>query len=175
MNTNITKWSLILSIVIVANLFFNYSISLVLNSPDQEVYCPFEKTSVVLQDEASCVASDGIWQPAPRPGTTSIEDKTGFCDLYSKCNNQYEEAAKLYEQKAFVALVVIGVVVLIASLFVKSNVVLGSALSLTAVLNFVIASMRYWRYSDDVLKVVILFIALATLIYLVVKKFKDKM
>lgn len=173
MNTNITKWAFILSIIIVANLFFNYSISLVLNNPDHEVYCPFEKTSAVIQDESSCIAADGIWQPTPKRDISTINEPTGYCDLYSKCNKAYEDAAKVYEQKAFVALVTIGLLVLIGSVFVKANPVLNSALALTAVLNFIIASMRYWRYSDEILKVSILFVALATLIYFVAKKFNS--
>jgi hypothetical protein len=171
----ILKWALILSIVIVANLFFNYSLSLVLNSPDHETFCPFEKTSAVIQDEKSCTEQEGIWQPAPKPSTTAFQNEPGYCDLYSKCNNRFEESNKIYEQKVFIALVVIGVLVLIASFFMQSNTVLASAFALTAVLDLVVASMRYWRYSDELLKVGILFIALVALIYLAIKKFKESM
>lgn len=170
----VLKWSLILSIVIVANLFFNYSLSLVLNSPDYDAFCPFEKTSQIIESKEQCEQTDGIWQPAPKPGMTSFEDKTGFCDLNSKCSNRLEEANKIYEQKVFIALVVIGVVLLIATIFMKSNTVLVSAFALTALLDLVVASMRYWRYSDEILKVVILFVALAALVYIVIKKFKDQ-
>jgi hypothetical protein len=167
----ILKWALILSIVIVANLFFNYTLSLVLNSPDRDVFCPFEKTSQIIESKEQCEQNNGIWNPGQ-----SIEKSIkplGYCDLYSKCNNQFEEANKAYEQKVFVALVVIGVLVLAISFFMKSNTVLVSSFALTAVLDLVIASMRYWRYSDELLKVVILFIALAALIYLAIKKFRD--
>lgn len=167
----ILKWALILSIVIVANLFFNYALSLTLNSPDHDEYCPFEKTSQVIETKEACQQADGIWNPVP-----SVEKNVkpaGYCDLYSKCNNSYEEAAKVYEQKVFIALVVIGVVVLVASFFVGTNPVLGSAFALVAVLDFVIASIRYWQYSNELLKVGILFIALVALIYLAVRKFKN--
>ena len=166
----IIKWSLILSIVIVANLFFNYSLSLILNSPDREVFCPFEKTSQVIDNKVQCEQADGIWNPTPSPGEGM---KTlGYCDLYSKCENAYQKVNKSYEQKVFIALVVIGVAILIISFFVSSNIVLGSAFALTAVLDFVIASIRYWQYSDKILKVSILFIALTALIYLAIIKFK---
>lgn len=170
----ILKWSLILSIVIVANLFFNYSLSLVLNSPEREVYCPFEKTSQVIENKEQCEQADGIWNP----GQTDIYARdvklapTGYCDLYSKCSNAYQIANKSYEQKVFIALVIIGVIVLATSFFVGNNLVLGSAFALTAVLDLVVASVRYWQYSDKILKVSILFIALAVLIYLAIMKFK---
>lgn len=171
---NILKWSLILSIIIIANLFFNYSLSLVLNNPDHEEYCPFEKTSQVFENKQSCEEADGIWSSEKIYAPTEPQMvERGYCDLYSKCNKVYEDANKVYEQKVFIALVVIGLVVLISSFFIKTSVVLSSALALTSVLNFIIASMRYWRYSDEVLKVSILFIALSTLIYLTIKKFKD--
>ncbi len=169
----ILKWSLILAIVIVANLFFNYSLSLTLNSPDHEEFCPFEKTSQTIENKTQCEQSDGIWNSNQR-----IEEQknvpAGYCDLYLKCNNRYEDAAKIYEQKVFIALIIIGVVILIASFFVTSNMVLGSALALTAVLDLVVASIRYWRYSDELLKVGILFIALIALVYMTIRKFKDR-
>lgn len=164
----ILKWALILSIVIVANLFFNYTLSLVFNSPKHEEFCPFEKTSQVIENKQQCEQADGIWN-----ANLTAKPSSGYCDLYSKCNNRFEEANKTYEQKVFIALVVIGVLVLAASFFMKSNTVLVSAFALTSVLDLVIASIRYWRYSDEILKVSILFIALAALIYLAVKKFKN--
>lgn len=166
----ILKWSLILSIVIVANLFFNYSLSLVLNSPDREAYCPFEKTSQVIETQQQCEEADGIWNPG-RAIDQNIKP-AGYCDLYSKCQNEFQKVNESYEQKVFIALVVIGVIVLIASFFVGSNFVLGSSFALTAVLSLVIASIRYWQYADEILKVSILFIALVALVYLAIKKFR---
>jgi hypothetical protein len=168
----ILKWALILSIVIVANLFFNYALSLVLNSPEYKTYCPFEKTSQVIENKQQCEEANGIWNPGQQ-----VYEKTvtpiGYCDLTSKCDNAFQEAQKAYEQKVFIALVVIGVLILVASFFIKSSTVLVSAFALTAVVDFIVASIRYWQYSDKILKVSILFIALVTLIYLAIKKFRD--
>jgi hypothetical protein len=112
----ILKWSLILAIVIVANLFFNYSLSLIFNGPHQEDFCPFDKTSQVIQTKDKCEATDGIWNPGQAvvggPEQTLKVDPAGYCDLYSKCNNAFQEASKAYEQKVFVALVIIGAIVL---------------------------------------------------------------
>ena len=47
------------------------------------------------------------------------------------------------------------------------------ALSFAGVLSFIIASMRYWTSADDLIKVIILGIALAILIFIAFKKFKD--
>jgi hypothetical protein len=57
--------------------------------------------------------------------------------------------------------------------FLKRNLVVGIALSLAGVLSFIIASMRYWGSADDLIKVIILAIALAILIWLAIKRFKN--
>jgi hypothetical protein len=169
----ILKWSLVLAIVIVANLFFNYSLSLIFNGPNYDEFCSFEKTSKVINDKATCESSDGIWNPNQFPKSPEFQLE-GYCDLNSKCNNAFQEATKVYEKKVFISLVIIGAVVLIASAFLVGNVVLGAALPLVAVLDLIIASIRYWQYSDELLKVCILFIALVALVYLAIKKFKEK-
>jgi hypothetical protein len=172
----IFKWALILAIIIVSNLFFNYSLSLIFNGPEFDEYCSFEKTSQVIEDREKCEAEEGIWNPGqkisvPMNEKAQIIDQ-GSCDLYSKCQNKFQEAEKIYEKKVFVALIIIGSIILVASAFIKSNPVLNTAFPLIAVLDLIIASIRYWRYSDELLKVSILFIALLVLIYLAVKKFK---
>lgn len=170
----ILKWSLILSIAIVANLFFNYALSLTLNNPHYDEYCSLDKITQIVEDKETCDKEDGIWNQASKSEIGMKDAPVGYCDLNSKCNNRYEEKREVYEQKVFVALIVIGVAVLITSFALASTPVLASALALTAVLNFVIASMRYWGYADELLKVGILFIALITLNYVTIKKFKDK-
>ena len=174
MNENkILKWAVILSIVIVANLFFNYALSLTLNSPEYNDYCSNELQDQRIRSEQQCIEKNGTWTAYSNTVTeTGAQD--GQCDLYTKCGEEFREASEVYEQKVFIALVVIGVIVLAASFFVKATPVLSSALALTAVLDFVIASIRYWSYSDELLKVAILFVALVALIYLAVKKFTDK-
>jgi hypothetical protein len=167
------KWALILAIIIVSNLFFNYSLSLIFDGPERDEFCSFEKTSQNINNEEECENSDGIWRTEKVPVQNSSEPNTyGYCDLYSKCENAYQEANKVYEKKVFVALIIIGSIILIASAFMKHNPILSIAFPLIAVLDLIIASIRYWRYSDELLKVSILFIALLVLIYLAIKKYK---
>jgi hypothetical protein len=167
----ILKWSLILSIIIVANSFFAYSLSLILDAPKYQEYCTFEQTSKIIETKELCEQEDGIWNPASR--NQFIAEPVGYCDLYSKCDNEYQKALAEYSEKVFIALILIGVAVLIASYFVKNNSVLNFAFSITAVVNFIIASLRYWSFAEEYLRVIILFFALATLIYFAAKKFKN--
>lgn len=183
MDTNkpkVVKWALILGIVIVLNLFINYSLSLVFNSPEYTDFCKQDMSpeKAVIDTADKCTAKGGQWNPNPaytgKPTPAGYIEPRGYCDEYFTCNNQYQDANKAYEKKVFVSLVLIGVVIMIASVFVGGGEVLALSLSLGAVLDFVVASVRYWTLADDVLKVVILAIALIGLIWLAIKKFNTK-
>ena len=160
----ILKWTLILSAVILSNLFFNYSLQLAFNVPEYDNFCPGRMDSQDLCEEkgGEWVSSSSENEPVFRGGN--------YCDT-KDCYEKYDTAREEYAKKVFISLIAIGVFVLIISFIVK-NTVLTSALALTALLNFVIASFRYWQYSDELLKVAILFVALVTIFYMIVKKFK---
>ncbi len=168
------KWSLIIGIVIVLNLFFNYSLSLIYSAPEYERFCPTKQVREAITDQAQCLAVGGSWNEntyAPLPGEKSVPK--GYCDEYFTCSKNYQEAQKEYEKNVFITLVVLGVLSIVAGVFIKGVEVLSLSLSIGGVLSFVVASIRFWSLADQLLKVVILAIALASLIYLAIKKFKD--
>jgi len=142
--SKILKWSLILGIVIVANLFINYSLSLVLSEPQYNDFCPQTYTATPASDAEQTI-----------------------------CSNNYTAASNDYQAKVFTVLIVIGVLLVVASFFVKTNPVVSTALSFSGLLSIVIASMRYWSSADNWVKVIILGVALLALISLAVRKFKN--
>lgn len=160
----ILKWALILSAVIIANLFFNYSLQLAFNAPDYDDFCPNRVDSQQL-----CEEKGGEW--VNQGQDENLGKGFDYCDT-KDCYEKYDEAREDYEQKVFIALISIGVIILIASVLIK-NQVLTSALALTAFLDFIIAAIRYWQYSNELLKIGILFIALVVIFYLIIKKFRD--
>ena len=170
MENKILKWALIASIIIVANLFFNYGLSFVFNAPKYDEYCFVRETKQIAQEEQTCVQAGGEWVFDQHVNLVD-SNNSGYCDLYTVCNQKYQDANKSYEQKVFISLILIGVLVLISSFFIKTNFVLSSSFALAAVLDFIIASIRYWSYSDELLKVLMLFVALVLLVYIAVKKF----
>ena len=155
-HSKVSKWSLIIAIVILLNLFINYSLSLVYGSPSYEDFCKNDYYA--------------------KPYTTELskEEMEIQNAEYEKCNSAYNEARESAEEKVFITLISIGVIIFGLSFVAKNNYVLATALSLGAVLNFIIASMRYWGDANELLKVVILGIALVILIGLGIKKFSDK-
>ena len=180
MNTQsrIGRWSVIIGIVIVLNLFFNYALSLVYKAPDYLAYCPQQQVNAPIETQEQCVAAGGQWNAnayygKPIPGNTGVDTVRGYCDPEFTCRQQFTDANYIYSRNVFVILVVLGAIVVAVGNFFTKNGVIGSGLAFAGVLSFVIASMRYWGAASDLIRVVILLIALGLLFWVALKKFKN--
>lgn len=151
----VAKWSLIIGIVILFNLFTNVSLDLIYQSPDYDYFCANEMRYPKLESEIT---------EAER-----IAEMQGW----ERCQDEWETARESYERKVFITLVSVGVIIFALSLIGSLNYVVATSLSLASVLNFIIASMRYWSSADEILKVIILGLALAILVWIGIKKFSD--
>lgn len=154
--SSIAVWSLIIAIVILFNLFINVSLGLVFKSPSYNDFCP--NTNSYYKTE---------------PAELTNAEMQAENEKYDKCQGEYDVARESYEKKVFSALIVIGVIVFLISLITSLNYTLATSLSLASVLNFLIASMRYWSSADEMLRFIILGIALAIFIWIGFKKFSD--
>ena len=98
---------------------------------------------------------------------------SSYCNATYTCQKQYEEAMKIYNRNVFVIFVIAGILLLAGSVWRPLAGVISLAFSFGGVLAFLIGATRYWSDMDDVLRVLILGAALASLISLVWKKFKE--
>ena len=171
-SSKILKWSLIIGIVIVLNLFYNYTLSLIYSAPDYQTFCPQKQIVVAPENQEQCVTSGGAWTEYPKP--VKQGEPAGFCDQTYACNQKFQDASKVYDRNVFITLVVLGVLTFALSLILAGSEVISVALSIGAVLDFVVASLRYWNRADDLIKVFILGVALAVLVWIAVKKFNVK-
>jgi hypothetical protein len=178
-HSKFVKWSLVVGIVIVLNLFFNYAISLFYTVP-QYPTAPQVVRDIATEEE--CVGIGGQWteNSIQNPTSKVLEQtdqseptRTGYCDPDYTKRNQYDDARKLYEKNIFIALVILGIVSIISGV-AFANEILSSAFSWGGVLSLVIASMRYWTSAGNKLKVLILAIALGALIWTALRKFSEK-
>ena len=172
------KWAVVVAIVIVLNLFFNYAISLVYKAPTYEAYFPTSNVVEPITNKADCLNVGGQWtDPDTRVAPTDTGMKSapalGYCDPNYTKQIEFTAAQKSYERNVFIILVVLGVVSLVLGA-VFANIVLALSFSWGGVLSLVIASMRYWGAANDVLKVIILAAALGALIWIAVKKLNHK-
>jgi hypothetical protein len=153
--SNVAKWSLIIGIVVLFNLFINVSLDMVFESPEYDEFCESNLRYPTKVEELSQEEIDAQNQK------------------WEECQSEYDSAREEYEKKVFVTLISIGVVIFLISLIGKLNYVVATSLSLAAVLNFIIASMRYWSSAEQLFRVIILGLALAILVWIGIKKFSD--
>lgn len=173
--SSIIKWSLIIGIVIVINLFFNYAISLIYSAPQYDDYCKQTQVIEEVKTKETCVAQGGQWDSNyyGKPMVVGETIPAGYCNLQFTCGNEFEVDRKVYERNVFVTLVVLGIALVAGSFALVFNWILSVSASMGGILSVIIASMRYWSEADNWLRVVILFVALCSLIYFAVRKFKD--
>lgn len=162
--------SIVVAIVIVMNMFFNYAVSLVYKEPVYDQFVQPVQVIESIKTKDACLAIGGQWNENIYPEKVSDSNIKGYCDPNYTNQKKYESAKKIYDRNVFITLVVLGVLSLIISGFL-SLALLSIALAWGGVLSFIIASIRYWTSADNLIKVIILGIALAVLIYLTVKKF----
>jgi hypothetical protein len=177
------KWGLVIAIVIILNLFFIFSIQLVYEKPEWENFCGDPQVRIVPQTQDECLAVGGQWTddkfaqkglPHPdriEPPAIEVE-REGYCNSEYTCGKEFDEARKEYERNVFMILIILGVATLTGSYLLRAHEVVATAFSAGGVLALVIASIRYWSDMDDYLRVIVLGIALAALIWAGIKKFK---
>lgn len=173
LSTKLVRASIVVAIVIVMNMFFNYSVSLVFKEP---VYDEYVKTTQVVNtifNKEECVNSGGQWNDGAdiidKPGTSAVM-YAQYCNVNYTNDLNYQTALKSYEKKVFITLLTLGIISLVLGVFIGISL-LAVAFTWGGVLSLIIASVRYWTVADNLAKVVILALALGLLIWLVVKKF----
>ena len=170
------KWALTIGIVIVLNLFFNYSISLFYKEPDYNAYFPQTQVIDPITTKDACLKVGGQWNDNGAIYNNTIPTGTIVPEMKSYCNpdftkqQEFNKAQKVYNRNIFIILVLLGVFSFLLGVFI-SNEIIAISFSWGGVLSFVVASMRYWSLADSWIKVLILAIALGVLIWLAVKKF----
>jgi len=173
----VLKWALIIGILVVLNLFFNYAISLFYKEPEYNDYFPQSQVVEPITNKEECLKVGGQWTQGPAPKDRyTVPTPAGYSQVASYCDpnftkqQEFSNAQKIYQRNIFIILIVLGVISLIWGAFLANEIVtLG--LSWGGVLSLIIASMRYWSTADNFIKVLILGFALVALIWLAIKKF----
>jgi len=166
------------SILIILNLFFSYTISLFYKKPNFNNYFP--QSQVIkkqIMTKKACLKVGGQWVEGPtynegyrKSISINSPQMKSYCDSNFTKQQKYNDAQKNYQRNIFVILIILGIVSLGLGVFFTNEIV---TLGLTwgGVLSFIIASMRYWSTAGNFIKVLILGLALIVLIWLAVKKF----
>ncbi len=175
-NIHILKWVLVIAIVVVLNLFFNFAIKLAYDAPEWDKFCPQQQVTITPDTQDKCVAVGGAWTENVAPAKPVIAGETvpkGWCDPNFTCQKKYQTALELYNRNVFIILILAGLISLVIGFFLNAISSVSLGLSLGGVLSFIIGTIRYWSNMDDYLRVIILGLALVALIWLGVKKIRD--
>ncbi len=169
------RWALLLGIVVVLNIFFNVVLALAYPAPVYEDYCP--QVTVTPTDAPACDAQGGIWNsysPAPAPATDMTSPRmTGYCDMYAKCQKPYQAARDRHALSAFVLMVGLGIVALVAGLMPLGSSIVSTGLSYGGVVALVIGSAQYWGTAGNWIRLAIATTGLLALLSIGWRRFRD--
>jgi hypothetical protein len=119
--------SILISIILTAILVttVNVGTNLFLDAPEYTDFCNYSKSIPIDTDNLTmqiCEQYNGTWTPqniqcikAPCP--------QGYCDFYQKCQQEYENALKPYNQFRFYIFAGLGFILLIIGLFAVENLI----------------------------------------------------
>ncbi len=172
------KWTVVLAIVIVLNLLFVNAIRLAYQEPKYEDFCEARQVIIQPEDQTACVEVGGAWTEYQKPirvapAEVPFKEPAGYCDIDFSCRKEYEAARTLYNRNVFVALVVLGILSIVAGFFLGADAV-SLGFSLGGTLALVIGTVRYWSDMNDFLRVAVLAVALVALVWLGMKKVRRR-
>lgn len=185
---NLKKFGLGIAIIIVFNLFINYGIDTFYKSPKYDNFCKPETVRQTIASREKCEGVGGLWSEnayykgamkdgeqiatAPVP-TGQINEPTGWCDAYFRCQKDFETVNNVYKRNAFVIWVIAGLAAIVVSFFLLAVEAVSTAFVFAGLVSLIVGTIGYWSAMQDYLRFVILGLVLAVLIYIGYKKLKE--
>ena len=174
------KIALSLSIVIILNLLFNHGIQTFYSAPKFEDFCK-EEIFRTYDTKEACEAVGGKWRedfirkPIIAPGQVAqVPEITGYCDIQANCSKQYQNTLNFYNRNVFITLVILGVVSMGNGFLTVAVSAVSSGFLFGGLLSIFIGTVRYWSGMADYLRLIVLVLALAFLVWLGYKRLKDR-
>ena len=168
------KSVVVIGIVIVLNLFISLGIRTFGNYPDYQDYCPEEVSRKIYTDQQSCEEAGGMWRKSDREIVPKEAESGGiWCEVDYLCRQEYQTASDIYGRNFFIIEVIVGIILIVVGSFAIKAQSVSLGLSFGGLLALIVGTMRHWSGMGEYLQFIILGVALAVLIWLGVKKFKD--
>lgn len=166
----LVRYAVLGGIVILINLFAVYALKVAYPEPMYDDFCKVEQVKKTFATEEECVGNGGQWNASS--GEKEML-QSAYCNADFTCSKEHSEAYSLYSRNVFIVFVAFGLFLLVGSLFVSGSTLVASGLSFAGTLALIIGSMGYWSDMNDILRLVVLGVALVTVLYLAWKKFED--
>ncbi len=153
-----------IAIIIVTIMVSIYGINTFYPKPEYNQFC--NNTVKTILNESECIANDGVWNPVyAEMADTPKSVGGGYCDVYYKCQMEYEEAMKSFSKRAFLIAIPLGVILITVGGILFSLEVVGAGLMGGGVGVIIYGIGGYWSYTQNWMKFLITSFALAALIY----------
>ncbi|MEK7550033.1 MAG: hypothetical protein AAB519_03570 [Patescibacteria group bacterium] len=173
----VIKWVLVIGIAIVINLFLAYLVQALYERPEYQNFCEEKQVNRAIENETACVEVGGQWNENINMGVPvdkmSVPEKQAYCDVTFTCSKAFEKANEVYNRNVFIVFVVAGFLLLLGSVFLVGSEAVSLGLSFGGVIALIVGSISYWSDMNDILRVIILGIALVALLGVAWKKFHD--
>ncbi len=144
-----------ITIAIIFLMFCVFGTKLVYDAPKYEDYCNYSLINPV-------------YNSLPDSNETELEVREKAIEsqrAYEECYKEYSVAEKEYSKNMFIISLIFGILVIsICAIFISINSISGG-LMFGSLMFIIYGTGRYWSYMDDLMRFIILGIALGVLIY----------
>ena len=159
-----------LAIAIIFAFFVGYGIEVFHDAPDREDYCG--KSLWQIDDANECEEAGGVWnKEADRPIGAGETEFKGLCSEPKSCYDGFNLANARHDKVVFVVGIIVGLLAVLGGLVLKKEFV-SVGFVMGGILTILYGTLRYWRHANDVLKFVLLGIALAVIVWTAYKKLR---
>ncbi|MCX6751114.1 MAG: hypothetical protein NTZ83_06670 [Candidatus Pacearchaeota archaeon] len=140
-------------IAVIFLMFCVFGTKLIYDAPKYEDYCDYSQITPTAYDKVNLNNSELQAQEEAQQ------------EIYKQCSEKYDLANKDYSKNMFIISLIFSIlVIIICTIFIEINSISGG-LMLGSLMFIIYGTGRYWNYMDDLMRFIILGIALGVLIY----------
>ncbi len=141
-----------------------YGINILFPKPQYDDFCNISQPEKIIQTQETCTELNGTWYPQ-QIECIKAPCAQGYCDIYFKCNKDFEGFLKERARKVFFIALPLGIIIIAAGAFLFGFEVVGGGLMGGGVATLIYGSGAYWPYSENWIRFVISLIGLVILIW----------
>ncbi|MFA7707494.1 MAG: hypothetical protein WCX73_00935 [Candidatus Pacearchaeota archaeon] len=163
--------SIILTAIIIS--LVNVGTSLFLPTPEYNDYCGKIITPQLSQNQEItqelCESTNGTWNSQDIKCITTPCPQ-GYCDFYTKCQNEYESAMKPYNQIRYYIFAGIGFILLLIGLFALENMIQLTGLATGGILVVQGIIMNFQNKTIVFISLILILIIFGVIAYRIIRK-----
>lgn len=173
----------VIAIGVLFALFIGLLVDAVYEEPKYENYCKESRYSSKpyyaepLYNQSCKPIRDENMDKCYQDGGMPIFDyDQNNCQIYKECdfcNKYYQEAVKIYNRNIFFIIAPLAIIAMIVGLMIAMQYV-GSGLILGGILLLIYSTARYFSDMSKLLRVIVIFIELAIVVFLTIKKLEKR-